>query len=265
MSVLTPAQLEQFREEGYLLFDPQIPASIVDGAVADLDGKYDQPLNGDGVLPPCRIQDAWKISENVHKISVWPRMLDALGELYDRKPQPFQTLNFPTGTIQPAHSDAIHFSSCPSGYMSGVWVGLEEIDEDNGPVFYYPGSHKLPEFTMADVGVESKEELYADYEKFIARVVAHFGLEKRQATMPKGHAFVWSSNLIHGGDERRDLFRSRHSMVTHVYYAGCKYYTPMMSRGLDICWRDPQFIPLETKIARRKTLGGIFKKGVPVD
>jgi len=265
MSILTPAQREQFREEGYLLFDPQIPEAILDGVVADLADKYDQPLNGDGVLPPCRIQDAWKVSEDAHRIAVWPRILDALRELYDREPRPFQTLNFPTGTIQPAHSDAIHFNSGPTGYMTGVWIGLERIDADNGPVFYYPGSHKLPEFTMADVGVEPREELYGEYEKFIARVIEHFRLEKRQATMPKGHAFLWSSNLIHGGDQRRDLFRSRHSMVTHVFYEGCRYFTPMMSRGTDVCWRDPQWIPLDVGAKRKRGLGGIFKKGVRVD
>ncbi len=265
MSVLTRSQREQFSQEGYLLFDPQIPEEIVDGAVADLDGKYDQPLNGAGVLPPCRIQDAWKISSNVHKIAVWPRIIDALRELYGREPKPFQTLSFPTGTIQPAHSDAIHFSSCPAAYMTGVWVGLEEIDEDNGPVFYYPGSHKLPEATMADVGVEPKEELYAEYEKYTARVIEHYGLEKAQATMPKGHVFFWSSNLIHGGDERRDLFRSRRSLVTHVYYEGTRYFTPMMTRGLDVCWRDPAFIPLEVPTERPKEWGGVFRRGSPTD
>ena len=262
MSVLTAAQRERFQEEGYLIFDPKIPMEVIDGAVADLDGRYEQELNGDGVLPPCRIQDAWKISTNVHKVAVWPRILEALRELYGRAPLPFQTLNFPTGTIQPAHSDAIHFNSAPSGYMTGVWIGLEEIDADNGPVFYYPGSHKLPEFTMADVGVEPKEELYAEYERYMKRVVEHFGLEKRQATMPKGHAFLWSANLIHGGDERRDLFRSRHSLVTHVYYEGCRYYTPMMSRGLDICWRQPAFIPLDVPKRPKREWGGVFRKGV---
>jgi len=261
MAILTRDQIDQFRTDGYLIVDPQIPMEVIDGVVADLDGKYDQPLNRDGVLPPCRIQDAWKISENAHRIAVWPRLMEILGELYDRTPLPFQTLNFPTGTIQPAHSDSIHFSSCPAGFMTGVWIGLEEIDEDNGPVAYYPGSHKLPVFTMHDVGVEPKEELYAEYEKFMAKVVERFGLKKKQATMPKGHAFLWDANLIHGGDERRDLMRSRHSMVTHVYYEGCKYYTPMTSQGLEVTWREPAFIPKEVEKVKRRKLGKVFFKG----
>lgn len=260
MTVLTLSQIRQFTEEGFLLFDPQIPEDLIDGAVADLDGLYGQPRNSDGVLPPCRIQDAWKLSRNVHQLAVWPRIMEALNELYRREPRPFQTLNFPTGTLQKAHSDSIHFSSCPSEFMTGVWLGLETIDEDNGPVFYYPGSHRLPMFDMADVGVASEEELYHEYESFIAGVVKHFGLEKKQATMPKGHVFLWSANLLHGGDNRRDLLRSRHSMVTHVYYEDCRYYTPMMSRGLDICWREPEFIPREVDSFKRKTVQDVYIK-----
>ena len=42
---------------------------------------------------------------------------------------------------------------------------------------------------------------------------------------------------------RDDLFRSRHSQVTHVFFEGCRYWTPMKSRGLEVCWREPEFIP----------------------
>ena len=245
MGILSDSQREQFMEEGFLLVDPEIPEEVIDGAVADLEERYERVYNGAGHLEPCRIQDGWKVSANVHAIAVWPRILDMLRELYCRQPMPFQTLNFPTGTLQPAHSDAVHFSSCPSGFMTGVWVGLEDIDEENGAVCYYPGSHKLPEFDMSDVGVEPLEELYAEYEKYIAKVIDHFGLVKAEATMKKGQAFLWAANLIHGGDNRKDLYRSRHSQVTHVYYEGCRYYTPMMSRGLKVKWRDPEFLPLE--------------------
>jgi len=30
--------------------------------------------------------------------------------------------------------------------MCGVWLALEDIDADNGPLIYYPGSHRGPHF-----------------------------------------------------------------------------------------------------------------------
>lgn len=54
----------------------------------------------------------------------------------------------------------IHFNSIPSSYMCGAWVALEDINMDNGPVVYYPGSHKLPEITPKDVGVKAEPDEY---------------------------------------------------------------------------------------------------------
>ena len=64
-------------------------------------------------------------------------------ELFGRKVLALQHLNFPIGTQQPAHFDTMAFQSDPPNYMCGVWVALEDMDMDNGPLIYYPGSYKL--------------------------------------------------------------------------------------------------------------------------
>jgi ectoine hydroxylase-related dioxygenase (phytanoyl-CoA dioxygenase family) len=259
MSTLSPTEREQFHRDGYLVIDSGLSTEVLDGCIADLDDEYVRKVNAVGHVEPCRIQDAWKASANAHAIAVAPRILDALRELYGREPRPFQTLNFPVGTLQKPHADSVHFNSGPAGFMTGVWVALEDADERNGALNYWPGSHQLPEFDMADVGVEPLEELYAEYEIFIRRAIDELGLEQKTAVVKKGQAFLWASNLIHAGGERKDPFLTRHSQVTHVYYAGCRYYTPMMSRGTYICWRNPEWIPLEVERTRRKR-APLFKK-----
>ncbi len=42
----------------------------------------------------------------------------------------------------------VHFNSIPQRFMCGVWVAMEDIAPDNGPLHYYPGSHKLPFYDM---------------------------------------------------------------------------------------------------------------------
>ena len=59
-----------------------------------------------------------------------------------REAFPFQTLIFQRGSQQHLHSDAVHFNSWPKGFMCGVWLALEDITQDNGPLMYHPGSHK---------------------------------------------------------------------------------------------------------------------------
>jgi hypothetical protein len=249
---VTPEQREQFDRDGYLIVeDPGYPEAAIEGAPKDVEGLYtkmpEEYEDENKVFYTWhRILDAWKISDNIKTIALNPRILGMLESLYGRKPLPFQTLNFPFGTQQKAHSDTIHFNSRPPGFMCGVWVAFEDIDMDNGPLFYYPGSHKLPEITMQDVGVDASHEYYEDYEQHIASVIEKHGLEPQYGLVKKGQAIIWSSNIIHGGAPQKDMDRSRHSQVTHFYFEGCKYYTPLLSKDPnkedETFWRDPDWI-----------------------
>lgn len=243
--VLTPAQKKKFDDEGYVAFDLGLPMDVIDGVVRDLDGKYPPSVvpKEHGPPYPQRFQDAWKISRNAHRIAVAPRILQALRELYHREPLPFQTLNFPVGTQQLVHSDTIHFNSAPAGFMAGGWVALEDLDMDNGPLIYYPGSHKLPEYTMAHVGVPGVASNYPLYETFMQKVVKDFDLKPDYGLIKKGQAIIWAANLIHGGSMMRNPHRTRHSQVTHYYFEGCRYYTPLDTEGTRVFWRQPEWIP----------------------
>lgn len=192
-----------------------------------------------------------------------PRVLGLLEKLYGRRPLPFQTLNFPKGTEQLPHADAFHFNSMPPTFMCGVWVALEDVDTENGPLVYYPGSHKLPEVTAEELGARGAqsvggalsswlrrrvgrphrlENIYPAYERHVAALISGYGLRPQYATVRKGQALVWASNLLHGGAPRADKTRTRHSQVTHYFFEGCRYYTPVLSRGDKITWRDPAWV-----------------------
>jgi ectoine hydroxylase-related dioxygenase (phytanoyl-CoA dioxygenase family) len=245
-STLTEAQKQRFEDDGYMVMDLGLPLEVIDAALKDISGIYPpSPVpKHEGPPYPTRLQDAWKLSRNVHRIAVAPRVVAALRELYHREPLPFQTLNFPVGTQQFAHSDTIHFNSAPAGFMAGAWVAMEDMDMDNGPLMYYPGSHKLPEYTMAHVGVPAVASNYPKYEEFMQRVIRDFDLKPDYGTIKKGQVFIWSANLIHGGSMMRQPLRSRHSQVTHFYFKGCRYYTPLDTEGTKVYWRQPEWIPL---------------------
>jgi phytanoyl-CoA dioxygenase PhyH len=242
---LTAEQRDQFERDGYFVIDALgVEPDVLDSIVPELTDLYGGPhRKEDGVIYfPNRVQDAWRLNANVKALALAPRVLAILDELYGRRPLPFQTLNFRRGTEQAPHSDALHFSSVPEGFMAGVWVALEDMDMENGPLVYYPGSHKLPMVTMQDVGVDAKRTEYKQYEEHIAGLIEREGLEPAYATIPRGHALVWSANLLHGGADQADKSRTRHSQVTHVFFEGCRYYTPMLSEGEEIRWRNPEWI-----------------------
>jgi ectoine hydroxylase-related dioxygenase (phytanoyl-CoA dioxygenase family) len=242
---VTSQQREQFERDGYFILDSVgVPTETLDAIIEDVAGFYGKPRwTEDKIFYGWRrVQEAWKLSPNVKALALAPNVLPLLEDLYGRKPIPFQTLNFWTGTQQAPHSDTLHFNSKPAGYMCGVWIALEDIDMDNGPLVYYPGSHKLPEVTMRDVGVRADYSEYKQYERHIAELIEQEELEPAYATITKGQALVWASNLLHGGAKQKDPDRTRHSQVTHYFFEGCRYWTPMRSEGEEVSWRDVEQI-----------------------
>ena len=208
---------------------------IVDSGIEDFDAVTDEVIAWCSERPDYqqRIMDAWDQVPAIRRLATSPAILETLATLYRRDPIPMQTLNFGRGTQQSPHSDSMHFSSVPQGFMCGVWIALEDIDEANGPLEYYPGSHRLPYLDHSHLGITGSDqrghEFYPRYEQFIQSCIRELKLERRVLTVPKGKAIIWAANLLHGGSPITDPARTRHSQVTHYYFADCLYYQPQRS------------------------------------
>jgi hypothetical protein len=223
---------QEYNENGFVVVSGLFSESQINQVQQEAEKAFDKNFPIKTYRDEQRIQDLWMASEAVKNLSCHPSLLSILEMLYGREAIPFQTLNFRVGSQQRAHSDTIHFSSLPARFMCGVWVALEDITPDNGAVFYYPGSHKLPEYNFSHFKPEVKEtsyDDYKDYEDFIESLVTVNGFEKKAFYAKKGDALIWSSNIIHGGSKVEKPGSSRWSQVTHYYFKDCIYYTPMLS------------------------------------
>lgn len=214
----------QYAERGYLIMETGLPESTFDRIVELLAPHYNDP----------RLQDAWKITPLVKEVAGCQPIMDMLRILYRREPFPFQTLNFHIGSQQKTHSDSIHFYSVPERFMCGVWVALEDTDESNGPLHYYPGSHKLPFYDMSDINLQGSKEAmqynqYLIYQDFVQDLMDVTGQSKEVFRVKKGQALIWSANLFHGGEPILRPGSTRHSQVTHYFFKDCMYYSPLWS------------------------------------
>jgi hypothetical protein len=221
---------------GYAVLDFPDPgidamAEAIKGALLAAPQLDDWRAGHSGTRP--RIQDAWQFNAQVRDIACNGALLELLGKLYGRPAWPFQTLNFPRGTEQHYHTDALHFSSSPERFMCGVWLALEDIDDDNGPLVYYPGSHRWPIYTNEHIGRCAATMAHAPgqqlYEPLWEALVELHGIEPVRFTAKKGQALIWAANLMHGGAPQRDPDRTRWSQVTHYFFDDCAYFTPMGS------------------------------------
>ena len=222
------AVASQLHSEGYVIFDFDDPDfdAVAQRIVRDLDGKHTGAHS--------KVLDAWRANEDVRRLAANESVLKLVSTLYGRRAIPFQTLNFCRGTEQHIHSDAVHFSSVPERFMCGVWVAFEDIGPDNGPLVYYPGSHRLPIYDYLQLGLTGSDQevaydFYRAYERLFRELVKAHGLKEQVLCIPRGKALIWAANLIHGGAPQRDRSLTRHSQVTHYYFENCAYYAPSVS------------------------------------
>lgn len=218
----------------------RIVASGVPEATLDAARKAKGPSQPEGYRynkAGNRIFEAWKTSQAVRDIVFAPAVLAAIREEYDLESEPraLQTINFDRGTNQPLHQDGIHFQTQPLGRMVGAWTALEDMDEDNGPLVYVPGSHREGFLGWQDLGfhqvpVGTQFSQYYEYEKRIkARAPAALG-SLWTFTCKKGDTLIWGLDLFHGGAPIKDPTRTRHSQVTHYAFADAEFgWAPMFS------------------------------------
>jgi ectoine hydroxylase len=149
-------------------------------------------------------------------------LVDILDFLLGRPVHPFQTINFIQGSEQRAHSDFVHMTTEPMGYLIAAWIALEKTDSGNGPLFYYPGSHRLPyatcqSYPSGNTRWRLGHNSYKKYEDHIEQVIQQQNLKKEYFYAEPGDVLIWHANLLHGGSPITETGRTRKSMVAHYY------------------------------------------------
>jgi Phytanoyl-CoA dioxygenase (PhyH) len=144
--------------------------------------------------------------------------------------------------------------------MCGVWVALEAVTDTNGPLFYYPGSHRFAvydnEQTMRTPKDMERPASQAVFHELWEALIASKQCEKKVFHPKPGQALIWTANLIHGGSDIADPQSTRWSQVTHYFFEGCAYYRPMASHLLnsEVAYVEPD--NLLTRSPIRSSYGG---------
>lgn len=170
-----------------------------------------------------KIVESYKVSPMVNEYFFRnPDLLKIFKFVFKKEVIPFHTINFIEGSEQKTHSDSIHMSTLPKGHMIAAWAALEATDSQNGPLFYYPGSHRLPYLTCLDYDSGNSKYLigensYSNYEEHVEKMVTTYGLSKKYFHAEPGDVLLWHANLLHGGDKILKPGRTRKSMVAHYF------------------------------------------------
>jgi phytanoyl-CoA hydroxylase len=164
---LSPAQIEAFRSQGYLLLKGFVPAAACDNmlavtrahvqqAVAPLEyeaevGYAGAPasLDAPGGRTARRLRAAWQRDDHFRMWASNPTLVAALHQLFE---EPVSVTlahhncvmtKHPTfGTATGWHRD-IRYWSFPRNELISVWLALGPEHADNGGLKFIPGSHLL--------------------------------------------------------------------------------------------------------------------------
>jgi ectoine hydroxylase len=219
----TQKALLNWSDDGYVILKGFYSETQIDGMNAEVTRLLKEkkvtlhPTNG-------KMMFAINKSKKLRDWASPKRLTDIMSLLLGREVMLFQSINFFKGSQQDAHSDSIHMTTFPLGYLIAAWIALEDTTPENGPLFYYPGSHKLEyimnaDFRRVDNPVFFDEHDYTDYEEKVETTIHEKGIEqnKKQFLARKGDVLLWHANLLHGGEPILKPDSTRKSMVLHYY------------------------------------------------
>ncbi len=209
-----------FPESGLIQFSQAIPEELCNRALEEYDqfeillknskcSLYDE--NGRNY----RIANLHLESPALREIGGKQEFHDVASNFFGAKSMIYTSLSFKYGTQQKPHIDTPFFWTRPFNLFVGVWVALEDINLDAGPLIYYPGSQNY---------YSSEEELGAVFEEANRDVQLMFDLMTEkiqnkirpvQVIIKKGDVVCWHPGLLHGGMKAINSRMTRRSAVFH--------------------------------------------------
>jgi hypothetical protein len=233
--------LTSFVRDGYVVIKNAFPAEVLDRAEEDLNRAYSGKIPElqfniqgfsrkmswceDAIKKPAKALDLHWVSPATRDLIFADGLLEFLHLVMDRRAFATQTLGFWRGSAQDAHQDSAYVNySHPQQFLAS-WIALEDVWKDSGELFYFVGSHKLPEYLYLDAfkGVEEATRMKTGA-KLDGEIKEHIHLLpmrarehslKRETFMAKrGDVLIWNADLAHGGSPI-SFEHSRKSVVTH--------------------------------------------------
>ena len=213
-------QILQWKDNGYMIlkgfFDKQRIEAVEKSILPSIPKKKHPAYFNN------RILNLFESNKEVEGIFKDPSLLKILSFILGKEVLPFQTINFYKSSSQPAHSDFLHLTTEPQGYLIAVWVALEDIQPGCGEFMYYPGSHKLPYLMNNDFHhnntnwkIDSMHDV--KYEDKIAEEIKKNHLKMEVFSPKKGDIIIWHANMLHGSIPVTRTGLTRKSLVMHYF------------------------------------------------
>jgi len=173
--------------------------------------------------PETARADAYKLNNlfgrrrEIRQVALSPRLRPILAQLLAGEPLICNSLNFERGSQQEFHIDTWYMPPPVDDRMVAAWIAIDDVDADNGPLVYYPGSHLIPAYRFSDGRLNEIREESPQCNEYLQRAIAERGLKQVEFHGKSGDVFIWHAQLLHAGRPIRDMARTRSSLVVHYW------------------------------------------------
>lgn len=243
---ISEAKAEQLRfwiRNGYVILPGAIPADLTARALTGVDRAYAGKIEGllfecgalaRGHLPwqpemnalPVKALDLHCFSEAMRALMFAPAITNFLGLIFDSNSFASQSLTFLRGSAQEPHQDSAYVAYTIARQFAASWIALEDVTIGAGELFYYDGSHRVPDFLYGGQykSVSEAERCNARHAlpaeipghvESLDRRARQAGLRKSVFAAKQGDVLIWhAADLVHGGNPISTQ-ATRKSLVTH--------------------------------------------------
>ena len=270
-------RLRGWRNDGYMALPGLVEPTSIDRLLADVERGWSRRprvkllVEGRGetwwkdagsradVNRHHRIMDFQDTSRAAQDLLLHESIVRVLRLILDAPPVAMQSLYFEFGSEQRLHQDYPYVSAQILSHLVGCWIACEDVTSDNGPLFYYRGSHRLPKFDWGNGSLRftgDDETRVERFESHLADTAAAAGLERVTLHAKKGDVFLWHVALIHGGSPADHPERTRKSLVVHYSspqgYPRDRRYPDLeprrLRRGDGVLYLPPRFKGLRRRL-----------------
>lgn len=230
-TIETPTRLsrEDWDQNGYAAIRGALPQALLQEFNQELDLLWQDPkdcqmeIEGVGITTMAqaktldlshhhyRIIEIQKHLPSAREIVNHPNILGGFVSLFGRAPEFCQSLTFEWPSEQPLHQDWCFVTTCAPDVpnMAGVWVAIDKVEPDNGPLLYYPGSHRMPRYNYSP-------ETHDGFRPYLENHVA--GTEGKYFLADPGDVLLWHGDLAHAGSPALNKNKRRLSLVLHYSF-----------------------------------------------
>src|SRR5262249_21172006 len=137
-----------------------------------------------------KVSDLYLNFETVRRTLLDGRLVQIVSDVLNDRPILINTLSFQKGSEQPNHIDTLFMTPVSFQKVVAVWIALEDVSADSGPLRYYPGSHRIPAFQFSNGGYHVIPEEMTAWNAYIESQLQEKTLNPKFLLAEKGDLFL---------------------------------------------------------------------------